>query len=158
MRYIIRAVKYFIYIWVIVIVILTALVLMNLVSSDINVMFQHGWKSVGLIAVMFAAVSAFYPLFGYTKRLAAVLGELDASDKEVIEYMTGDVRKYKLESQDGEKMTFRSRSVLRRIIWDDRITIEKGLGGYYVEGVGREVAKIVPGLEFKFHNPDPSEE
>ena len=157
MRYIIRAVKYFIYIWVIVIIILTALVLMNLVSSDINVMFQHGWKSVGLIAVMFAAVSAFYPLFGYTKRLAAVLGELDANDKEVIEYMTGDVRKYKLESQDGEKMTFRSRSVLRRIIWDDRITIEKGLGGYYVEGVGREVAKIVPGLEFKFHNPDKAE-
>lgn len=157
MRYIIRAVKYFIYIWVIVIIILTALVLMNLVSSDINVMFQHGWKSVGLMAVMFAAVSAFYPLFGYTKRLAAVLGELDANDKEVIEYMTGDVRKYKLESQDGEKMTFRSRSVLRRIIWDDRITIEKGLGGYYVEGVGREVAKIVPGLEFKFHNPDKAE-
>ena len=157
MRYIIRAVKYFIYIWVIVIIILTALVLMNLVSSDINVMFQHGWKSVGLIAVMFAAVSAFYPLFGYTKRLAAVLGELDANDKEVIEYMTGDVRKYKLASQDGEKMTFRSRSVLRRIIWDDRITIEKGLGGYYVEGVGREVAKIVPGLEFKFHNPDKAE-
>ena len=157
MRYIIRAVKYFIYIWVIVIIILTALVLMNLVSSDINVMFQHGWKSVGLIAVMFAAVSAFYPLFVYTKRLAAVLGELDADDKEVIEYMTGDVRKYKLESQDGEKMTFRSRSVLRRIIWDDRITIEKGLGGYYVEGVGREVAKIVPGLEYKFRNPDKAE-
>lgn len=157
MRYIIRAVKYFIYIWVIVIIILTALVLMNLVSSDINVMFQHGWKSVGLMAVMFAAVSAFYPLFGYTKRLAAVLGELDANDKEVIEYMTGDVRKYKLESQDGEKMTFRSRSVLRRIIWDDRITIEKGLGGYYVEGVGREVAKIISGLEYKFRNPDKAE-
>ncbi|MDO5442709.1 MAG: hypothetical protein Q4G10_03470 [Bacteroidia bacterium] len=158
MRYLIRAIKYFVYICVIVIIILAILVLMNLVSSDINVMFQHGWKSVGLIAVMFAGVSAFYPMFGYTKRLAAVLGELDATDKEVIEYMTGDVRKYNLESQDGEKMTFRSRSFLRRIIWDDRITIEKGLGGYYVEGVAREVAKIVPGLEFKFHNPDPQDD
>lgn len=155
MRYIIRAVKYFVYISIIVIVILTALVLLKAVSPDINVMFTNGWKSVGMIACMFAGVSAFYPMFGYTKRLATVLGELSGLRKDVVEYMEG--RKYVLESEDDTKMTFRARSRMHRIIWDDRITIEKGLGGFYVEGVSREVAKIVSGLEYKFRNPEAEE-
>lgn len=158
MRYFIRAVKYFIYICVLVAVLLLILVLFKVVSSDINVMFRYGWKSVGLIAAMFAAVSAFYPLFGYSKRLATVLGELDGLHKDVISYMESLTRNYSLESEDGEKMTFRSRSFIQRLIWDDRITIEKGLGGFYVEGVSKEVVKIVSGLEYKFRNPDIPEE
>lgn len=155
MKYIIRAVKYFVYICVIVVIILTVLVLLKAVSPDINVMFNNGWKSVGMIAVMFAAVSAFYPMFGYTKRLATVLGDLSGLRKGIVEYM--EDRKYVLESEDDTKMTFRARSVMHRIIWDDRITIEKSLGGFYVEGVSREVAKIVGGLEYKFRNPEVEE-
>lgn len=156
MRYLIRAVKYFVYICVLVAVLLLILVLFKVVSSDINVMFRYGWKSVGLIAAMFAAVSAFYPLFGYSKRLATVLGELDGLHKDVISYM--ETRNYSLVSEDGEKMTFRSRSFIQRLIWDDRITIEKGLGGFYVEGISKEVVKIVSGLEYKFRNPDIDEQ
>lgn len=156
MRYLIRAIKYFVYICVLVAVLLLILVLFKVVSSDINVMFRYGWKSVGLIAAMFAAVSAFYPLFGYSKRLATVLGELDGLHKDVISYM--ETRNYSLESEDGEKMTFRSRSFIQRLIWDDRITIEKGLGGFYVEGVSKEVVKIVSGLEYKFRNPEIDEQ
>lgn len=156
MRYIIRAVKYFIYICVIVVIILCALVLFKVVSPDINVMFTHGWKSVELIAAMFAAVSAFYPMFGYTKRLATVMGDLSDLRKDVLDYMQG--KGYTLESEEDGKMVFRSGSFMRRIIWDDRITIEKGLGGFNVEGVSREVAKIVSALEYKFRNPDLPEE
>lgn len=156
MRYIIRAVKYFIYICVIVVIILCALVLFKVVSPDINVMFTHGWKSVELIAAMFATVSAFYPMFGYTKRLATVLGDLSDLRKDVLDYMQG--KGYTLESEEDGKMVFRSGSFMRRIIWDDRITIEKGLGGFNVEGVSREVAKIVSALEYKFRNPDLPEE
>lgn len=152
MRYIIRAVKYFVYICVLVAIILAVLVLLKLVSPDINVMFRNGWKSVGLIAAMFAGVSAFYPLFGYTKRLAAVLGEIDGLREDVVKYM--EAKNYFLESENDGKMVFRSRSFLTKLIWDDRITIEKGLGGFYVEGSSREVTKIVSGLEFKFRNLD----
>ena len=155
MRYIVRAIKYFVYICIIFTVIILALVLLKAVSSDINVMFRHGWKSVGLIVAMFAGVSAFSPLFGYTKRLAAVLGELTGYRQDVIDYMSS--RGYRFEAENGETMTFRSRSIITRLIWDDRITVEKGLGGFYVEGPGREIAKIVTGLEYKFHNPDASE-
>ena len=157
MKYLIRSVKYFLYITVVITLILCILVLLKMVSPDINVMFKNGWKSVGLILGMFAAVSAIYPMFGYTKRLATVLGDFAELRNGVMEYM--ESRGYSLETESEEKMTFRSRSVMNRIfrVWEDRITLEKGLGGFYVEGLSRDITRIVAGLEYKFRNPDVEE-
>ena len=154
MKYIVRAVKYFIYICVLVTIILSVLVLAHFVSSDINVMFKEGWKSVAKIALVFAGIAAIYPLFGYRKLLAGVLGELGGLRDGVVKCM--EERGYRLESEDGETMKFRSRSVLNRIfrVWEDRITITKTLGGFEVEGLSRDAARIVPALEYRFRNPD----
>lgn len=154
MKYILRAVKYFISICVFITFFILILVLLGFVSSDIETMFSQGWKSVGYIAIMFAVVSAVYPLFGYKKRLAGVLGDFADLRPGVLSYMEN--RGYVLESEDDEKMTFRSRSLLRRIfrVWEDRITIEKTLGGFEVEGLTRDVSPIVYGLEYKFRNPE----
>ena len=154
MKYLIRAVKYFLYISVLVTLILYILVLLKMVSPDINIMFKNGWKSVGIILGMFAVISAIYPVFGYSKRLATVLGDYAGLRSGVVEYM--ESRGYRLESETDEKMTFRSRSAMNRImrVWEDRITLEKGLGGFYVEGLSRDITRIVAGLEYKFRNPD----
>lgn len=154
MKYIVRAVKYFIYICVLVTIILLVLVLTHFVSSDINVMFKEGWRSVAKILVVFAGIAAIYPLFGYRKLLAGVLGELAGLRDGVVKCM--EERGYRLESEDSETMTFRSRSVLNRIfrVWEDRITVTKTLGGFEVEGLSRDVARIVPALEYRFRNPD----
>lgn len=154
MKYIVRAVKYFIYICVLVTIILLVLVLTHFVSSDINVMFKEGWRSVAKILLVFAGIAAIYPLFGYRKLLAGVLGELGGLRDGVVKCM--EERGYRLESEDSETMTFRSRSVLNRIfrVWEDRITVTKTLGGFEVEGLSRDVARIVPALEYRFRNPD----
>ena len=154
MKYIVRAVKYFIYICVLVTIILLVLVLTHFVSSDINVMFKEGWRSVAKILLVFAGIAAIYPLFGYRKLLAGVLGELGGLRDGVVRCM--EERGYRLESEDSETMTFRSRSVLNRIfrVWEDRITVTKTLGGFEVEGLSRDVARIVPALEYRFRNPD----
>ena len=154
MKYIVRAVKYFIYICVLVSIILLVMVLAHFVSSDINVMFKEGWKSVAKIALVFAGIAAIYPLFGYRRLLAGVLGELSGLHDDVIKCM--EERGYRLESEDGETMTFRSRSLLNRIfrVWEDRITVTKTLGGFEVEGLSRDVARIVPALEYRFRNPE----
>ena len=154
MKYIVRAVKYFIYICVLVSIILLVMVLAHFVSSDINVMFKEGWKSVAKIALVFAGIAAIYPLFGYRRLLAGVLGELSGLHDDVIKCM--EERGYRLESEDGESMTFRSRSLLNRIfrVWEDRITVTKTLGGFEVEGLSRDVARIVPALEYCFRNPE----
>ncbi|MBP5410710.1 MAG: hypothetical protein J6Y26_02235 [Lachnospiraceae bacterium] len=154
MKYIIRAVKYFIYICVFVTIILVILALLHFISSDINVMFKEGWKSIGKIALVFAAISAIYPMFGYRKLMAGVLGELDGLRDDLVKCM--EDRGYVLESEDGDTLTFRSRSALNRFfrVWEDRITVTKTLGGFDVEGLSRDVARIVPALEYRFRNPD----
>ena len=154
MKYIVRAVKYFIYICVLVSIILLVMVLAHFVSSDINVMFKEGWKSIAKIALVFAGIAAIYPLFGYRRLLAGVLGELGGLRDGVVRCM--EEGGYRLESEDGETMTFRSRSLLNRIfrVWEDRITVTKTLGGFEVEGLSRDVARIVPALEYRFRNPD----
>ena len=154
MKYIVRAVKYFISVCVLAALIILVLVLLGYVSSDVDVMFQQGWKSIGYIAIMFAVVSAIYPRFGYKKRLAGALGDFADLRPGVVSYM--EEHGYVLESEDEEKMTFRSRSVLNRIfrVWEDRVTIEKTLGGFEVEGLTRDVYRIVYGLEYKLRQPD----
>ena len=59
MKYLVRALKYFVQISLIMALILGALMLSGVISKDINVAFQKGWTSVGYIALMFAGVSAF---------------------------------------------------------------------------------------------------
>lgn len=154
MKYLIRSLKYFLYICVIVMLILAILVVSGFVSSDINVMFKNGWKSVEMILLMFACVSAFYPRFGYTKRRASVYGDHADMRDGLVELM--GARGYLLETEDAEVLTFRSSSTFNRIfrIFEDRITIEKGIGGFYVEGLTKDVTRIVYAIEYKFSDQE----
>ena len=158
MKYIIRAVKYFIYICVLITLILCILVLCKMVSPDIDVMFRNGWRSVGLIAAVFAAMSAIYPLFGYSRRLCAVLGDYADLHDGVIACM--EERGYKLESETDETMTFRSKSAAHRIlrVWEDRITLEKSLGGFQVEGLSRDITRVIYALEYRFRPNGPAQD
>jgi len=153
MRYVIRAVKYFIYISVIVIILMAILVMLGYVSSDIDVMFRNGWKSVGLIAAMFAAVSAFYPRFGYTRRTVNAAGEFKELRGPVVSFM--EDHGYRLEKEEGEDMSFRRNSTWIRIVrvGEDRISVTRCLGGFELEGPSKDVMPLASGLEFKFQNP-----
>jgi hypothetical protein len=154
MRYVIRAVKYFVYIVVLVTLILTVLALSGFVSSDINVMFRNGWKSVWLILAVFAFVSAFYPRFGYGRRQVHITGEYTQIRQGVIDYMTE--HGYRLEKELGEDIAFRSTGVARRIarVWEDRISMERCLGGFVLEGPAKDVVRLAGGLEYKFRGAE----
>jgi len=149
MKYLIRAVKYFLYICFLISITITVLVLCELLSSDINVMFINGWKSVGLIAAAFAGASALYPLFGYTKRSVEALGEQEELKDSVIAYM--ESRNYLLEKREEGVMYFRSKSIANRIarVWEDRITITDELGAFRLEGLSKDVTRLASGLKYK---------
>lgn len=149
MKYFLRAVKYFLGICILFTLIIGALMLAKVVSTDINVLFRAGWKSVGLIALMFLCVSAVYPKFGYAKRHASVAGEDAEMRPAVKEFFQG--RGYVLESETPEQMTFRSGSTWHRIttFGEDRITVTPEFGGYGVEGLGRDIVRLISGLEYK---------
>jgi hypothetical protein len=148
MRYIIRAVKYFIRVSIFFGAILLALMLSGLVSKDVNVAFQNGWQSIGWIAVMFAAVSAAYPFFGYTSRRIPLLGD-QAEYRGQIEEAFRE-RGY-VPSGEGR---FRLASPLARAfrLWEDAITVTTPLGYLEVEGLGRDLVRVVSSLERHLKN------
>ena len=154
MKYIVRAVKYFIAVCILATIVILIMVLLGYASFDVNDLFDQGWKSIGYIAIMFAVISAVYPMFGYKKRLAGALGDFADLRPGVVSFM--EEHGYVLESEDDQVMTFRSKSAAHRIfrLWEDRVTIEKALGGFEVEGLTRDITRLVYGLENKLRNPD----
>lgn len=157
MKYIVRAIKYFFYYIIILAIVMTALVLLDLVKADPAVMFKDGWKSIGEILVLFGVVAALYPKFGFTKRRALVPGEYSQVRQGVIDYM--DTRGYRLETEEGENMTFRLRSKANAItrMLEDRITMVHSIDGFELEGLAKDIARIVGGLEYKFRVQDDTE-
>ncbi len=154
MRYFVRAVKYFIYFSVLFAVIIAALVFAGVVKADISLMFRDGYRSLWQIALLFAFVSAFYPKFGFIKRSVLLNGEYSLLRGGIIEYM--EMRGYRLENEDGENLTFRLRSKFSALfkMFEDRITLTRKLGGFEVEGLTKDVVRIVGGLEYKFRVTD----
>lgn len=153
MRYLLRSFKYFIQICLLLFVVLAILVAAGFVSKDINVMFTRGWTSVWMILGFFAAVSLIYPVFGY-KRL-----RIAGSEAELLrvlgEYMKE--RGYKAEKDTPELKTFRLRSVFTKIfrLFEDRVTIEREYGSWFIEGATRDIVRIKSGLEYKMQfNPE----
>ena len=150
MKYIRRALKYFVQITLIMTVILGALMLAGVISRDINVAFQKGWTSVGYILLMFLGVSALYPRFGYATRILALRGEFAELRGGIVSFMEN--RGYVLEKEDGENLSFRLRSTPAKLarFLEDRITFTRVLGGFEVEGLNRDIIRIVNGLQYKY--------
>ena len=153
MKYIIRVLKYFVFITVVMALILTVMALLGIVEKDVDSLFRNGWNSLWQIALMFLVVSALYPRFGFCKRGAIVPGSYEEIRPGLIRFMAE--RGYELEKEEGENLTFRCKSAFQRfakLLWEDRITHERDRAGVYVEGRTKDVVRIVSGLEARFRS------
>ena len=67
-----------------------------------------------------------------------------------------DARGYRLERDEEGLMTFRNRSALVRFfrVWEDRITFTPTHSGYTIEGLNRDIVRMISGIEYKFQNRD----
>ncbi len=150
LKYIVRAVKYFFYFAILLIIILSILVLAHVIDNDISTMFRNGYDSLWQIAIMFACVAAVYPVFGFTKKDVLIPGEYDEIRDGVVKFM--ESRGYRLETEKDGTMTFRLRSVVNRItrMIEDRITLKRNLGGFEIEGLRKDAIRLVYGLENAF--------
>ena len=151
MKYIVRVLKYFVFITVVMALILLVLALLGFVEKDVDSMFRNGWKSIWQIALMFLAVAALYPRFGFCKRGAIIPGAYEDIRPGIVRYMAG--RGYEIEKEEGENLSFRLKSPLQRflkLLFEDRITFTRDRAGFYVEGRTKDVVRIVSGLEALF--------
>lgn len=154
LKYIIRAVKYFLYIVVLLSLFIGVLVLLKMVDPDVSKMFRNGYKSLWQIAAMFGIVSGIYPLFGYIRRGVIMRGEYKDVAPIVKDVMS--LRGYEQETEQGEDMTFRSRNMFSRImkVFEDRISFTRTINGFYVEGLRRDVIPLLYALESRVRSEE----
>lgn len=147
MRYLIRAIKYFIYFSLMCAVIVTVLVLIGAVEGGVDNIFDEGYRSIGKIAIFFAIVSAAYPKFGFICREMNFNGTWDGIRNRTVEFMSE--RQYSLESENAEKVTFRYRGMAGRLskMLEDRVTLTKTEEGWQMEGLRKDVLRLASGLE-----------
>lgn len=152
MKYIIRAVKYFIWFILILTIVMLIMAVLGLVEPDPNLMFREGWKSIWQIAILFGIVAALYPMLGFRKQEAIVPGEYPQVRDEVVSYM--ESRGYELETEENQIMTFRLHSKVSRIakMLEDRVTFIKVPEGFEVEGLRKDIIRLISGLEYKLNN------
>jgi hypothetical protein len=154
MRYLIRAVKYFFYFAIILALILGILVLIGFVEPDPDQLFRNGTRSLWQIGILFAIVAAVYPKFGFVARNVMIPGEYAEIRPKIVSYL--EKRGYRLESEEGENLSFRLRSKLNALtrMLEDRITLKRALGGFQVEGITKDVVRLIHGLEYAFRNDE----
>jgi hypothetical protein len=152
MTYIRRALKYFIQICLLFGLIIGILMLSGMVSKDVSVAFQHGWTSVGWILGLFAAMSLAYPFFGYQKRKIQVKGDPALAKDGIVEALK--IRGYVLDNEQDGALSFKLASPVARAfrMWEDRITLTPVLGGFEVEGLSRDLVRVVSSIEHYFRD------
>ncbi len=154
MKYLIRAVKYFVYFSITCAAIVTALVLIGAVEGNIDTIFEEGYRSVGKIATFFAIVAAVYPKLGFITREISVKRPWEEIRGETLEFMNG--RRYELESESPEKVTFRIKGIAGKLtkMYEDRITLTRVMDGWEMEGLRKDALRLSSALE---HSLTPQE-
>lgn len=146
MKYLVRALKYFVYLSVILVLFILVLCLLGLVPKDVNLLFVNGWKSIPQMVVIVAVFAAVYPKIGFTKRNIAIPGDDAQAEEKLSEFMKS--RKYVLVKKKGADLIYRRASVVDRIIkmCEDTIYFRKIFGGYEMEGLTKDIARLDTGL------------
>lgn len=153
MKYLLRSVKYFFYLTIILVLVVFVLVQLKIVEADLSTMFVNGYDSYWQMALMLAVFSALYPKWGFSTRKAYINGSFEELRDGIVEVMEN--HGYVLESNEGEDMTFRKRSGLSKAlkIWEDRISFSREIAGYRLEGLTRDLPRLIAALENRF-SPD----
>ena len=147
MKYLIRSLKYLVYFFIVFLLIVGIIYLtMKSDGVTLNNMFEEGaWLK---ITIMFIIIAAVYPYFGFKKVTARVEGDFSKHINSVIEMLKNF--DYSVENQDVNGIiTFRHNRKAARVsrMMEDRITIDYSGDKVTVEGLRRDLTRIVYAIE-----------
>ena len=154
MKYLLRSIKYFIYLAVMLAIFIAALLALGFIEGPIDNIFKNGADSIWQMALIVAAFAAVYPMLGYGKRNVRIYGEPEQVWPEIVEFMKG--RGYILTEGDAQGAKFRLASKLSRVMrmGEDTITFTRNIGGYSLEGWTKEIVRLDTGLTQRFDRND----
>lgn len=142
MKYLVRALKYFVYLFIILALLIAVLVLTKVVDGNLSTMFVNGTDSLWQIALVMAVFALIYPRFGYSTLPLHMGGSTEEIVPVVKKAM--DARGYVPSKEDADgNMVFIKRSPLDRAVkmWEDAITFTRTATGYDMEGHNRELLR-----------------
>ena len=147
MKYLIRSIKYFFYFAFLTTAIIFVLIFIGAVNGDINDIFEGGYNALWKMGLFFAVVAAAYPKLGFAVRDVEVSQSWDEIKGTAREYFKS--RRYQLESESAETLTFIRRSTAERLsrMYEDRITLSRTETGFRMEGLRKDVLLAASGLE-----------
>lgn len=147
MKYILRSLKYYCYLLLLLVIIIAALVLTGFVEADLSKMFVNGYDSLWQIALIMLIFAIIYPRFGFSRRTVHLYGSPEELRPTILKVM--EDLGYRLEQEQDGTYGFLRRSGLSRALkmWEDRITIAPSGAGLEVEGLTRDLSRIVSALE-----------
>ena len=154
MKYLLRSIKYFIYLALMLAIFLAALLALGFIEGPIDNIFKNGADSIWQMALIVAAFAAVYPMLGYGKRNVRIYGEPEQVWPEIVEFM--NARGYILTEGDAQGAKFRLASKLSRVIrmGEDTIPFTRNIGGYSLEGRTKEIVRLDTGLTQRFDRND----
>ncbi len=146
MKYIIRALKYFVHLTILLALLIAILVLIGLVPKDINRIFINGTESIWQMALIVAIFAVVYPRIGYTTRNVYIKGSNEEIEPRLDGFMRS--RRYVLMKKTEDKLLYRKASVLERIfkMGEDTVTFTRVINGYSLEGSTKDVVRLDTGL------------
>lgn len=151
MRYFIRSVKTFIYFFLIFVLIIAVFVISGTAELNIETLFRNGYTSLWEIFGILVLIAAVYPKVSYVKSVPHISGNLSSNRVQITEIMHG--LDYVTEKESEEKMTFRLKSAAGRFSrrYEDRITIEAAGSVLTVEGLRKDVVRIISRMEYRLN-------
>lgn len=150
MKYLVRSIKYFAYLAVILCIFIVVLSLFGVVGTTLDEIFKDGAGSLWKIAAIIAVFAAIYPHLGFGRRNALVPGSYEEIRDGVIDVM--HQRGYVLEDEKDQNLKFRLQSPVMRLtrMLEDRVTFERIGTGFELEGPVKDLVRIVSALESRF--------
>lgn len=147
MKYIVRSLKYFCYLLVLLALIIGILTATGFVEADLSTMFINGYDSLWQIALIMLFFALIYPRFGFSRRTVRLYGSPEELRPVLLRVM--EDLGYRMESEGNGDYAFLRRSGLSRALkmWEDRICISTSGAGLEIEGLTRDLPRIVSALE-----------
>ena len=152
MRYFIRSLKTFVWFLLIFVIIVAIVVLTGMSEFNIETMFRNGYNSLWQIMALLLAIAAVYPKVSYARLFPKVNGNLSGLRVQIIALM--QEFGYEVEKESVGVMTFRLKSGAARFSrrYEERITIEQTENGLSLEGLRKDIVRIISRMEYRLGN------
>ena len=147
--YLMRALKYFLRLAIIIAVVLAVLAASGMLATrgaEVLTALFVSWRGAVLLGVI-VLLAVLYPSISFTT--VRVRGSLETNRDDVINSFA--TYGYSLAREDEHGMTFRANSFVRRLAWqfDDAVTVSSTDSGKYLKISGTK--KIVPRVEVRLN-------